>query len=111
MINSHWRRKWQPIPVFLPEESHGQRSLGGQGPWGHRESDTTEVTEHACMINRTTMINRMGKTGDFFKKTRNTEGTFHAKMHTIKDRNGMDLTEAEDVKKRWQEHTNCIKKI
>ena len=49
MINSHWRRKWQPIPVFLPEESHGQRSLGGQGPWGHRESDTTEVTEHACM--------------------------------------------------------------
>ena len=55
--------------------------------------------------------NRMGKTGDFFKKTRNTEGTFHAKMHTIKDRNGMDLTEAEDVKKRWQEHTNCIKKI
>ena len=54
---------------------------------------------------------RMGKTGDFFKKTRNTEGTFHAKMHTIKDRNGMDLTEAEDVKKRWQEHTNYIKKI
>ena len=55
--------------------------------------------------------NRMGKTRDFFKKTRNTEGTFHAKMHTIKDRNGMDLTEAEDVKKRWQEHTNYIKKI
>ena len=43
--------------------------------------------------------NRMGKTGDFFKKTRNTEGTFHAKMHTIKDRNGMDLTEA-DIEKR-----------
>ena len=44
--------------------------------------------------------NRMGKTRDHFKKTRNTKGTFHAKMGTIKDRNGMDLTEAEDIKKR-----------
>ena len=38
----HWRRKWQPTPVFLPGESHGQRSLAGHGPWGHRESDMTE---------------------------------------------------------------------
>ena len=43
-----WRRKWQLTPVFLPRESHGQRSLAGHGPWGHRESDTTEVTKHAC---------------------------------------------------------------
>ena len=49
--------------------------------------------------------NRMGKTRDLFKKTRNTKETFHAKMGTIKDRNGMDLTEAEDIKKRWQEYT------
>ena len=42
----HWRRKWQPTSVFLPEESHGQRSLEGHGPRGHRESDTTEMTEH-----------------------------------------------------------------
>ena len=49
--------------------------------------------------------NRMGKTGDLFKKMRATKGTFHAKMDTIKDRNGMDLTEAEDIKKRWQEYT------
>ena len=48
---------------------------------------------------------RMGKTRDLFKKTRDTKGTFHAKMGTIKDRNGMDLTEAEDIKKRWQEYT------
>ena len=48
-------------------------------------------------------INRMGKTRDLVKKIRDTEGTFHAKMGTIKDRNGMDLTEAEDIKKRWQE--------
>ena len=47
--------------------------------------------------------NRMGKTRDLFKKIRDTKGTFHAKMDTIKDKNGMDLTEAEDIKKRWQE--------
>ena len=56
--------------------------------------------------------NRMGKTRDLFKKIRDTKGTFHAKMGSIKDRNGMDLTEAEDFKKRWQEYTeNCTKKI
>ena len=49
--------------------------------------------------------NRMGKTRDLFKKIRDTKGTFHAKMGTIKDRNGMDLTETEDIKKRWQEYT------
>ena len=47
---------------------------------------------------------RIGKTRDLFKKIRNTKGTFHAKMGSIKDRNGMDLTEAEDIKKRWQEY-------
>ena len=49
--------------------------------------------------------NRMGKTRDLFKKTRDTKRTFHAKMGSIKDRNGRDLTEAEDIKKKWQEHT------
>ena len=49
--------------------------------------------------------NRMGKTSDLFKKIRDTKGQFHAKMGTIKDRNGMDLTEEEDTKKRWQEYT------
>ena len=54
----------------------------------------------------------MGKTRDLFKKIRDTKGTFHAKMSSIKDRNGIDLTEAEDIKKRWQEYTkNCTKKI
>ena len=48
--------------------------------------------------------NRMGKTRDLFKKIRDTKGTFHAKMGTIKDRNGMDLTEAEDIKRKWQEY-------
>ena len=54
--------------------------------------------------------NRMGKTRDLFKKIRDTKGTFHAKMGSIKDRNGMDLTEAEDIKKRWQEYTEELNK-
>ena len=52
--------------------------------------------------------NRMGKTRELFKKIRDTKGTFHAKMGSIKDRNGLDLTEAEDIKKRWQEHTEVL---
>ena len=53
----------------------------------------------------------MGKTRDLFKKIRDTKGTFHAKTSSIKDRTGMDLTEAEDIKKRWQEYTkDCPKK-
>jgi len=54
--------------------------------------------------------NRMGKTRDLFKKIRDTKGTFHAKMGSIKDRNGMDLTEAEDIKKTWQEYTEELYK-
>ena len=54
--------------------------------------------------------NRMGKTRDLFKKIRDTKGTHHAKMGSIKDRNGMDLTEAEDIKKRWQEYTEELYK-
>ena len=53
--------------------------------------------------------NRMGKTRDLFKKIRDTKGTLHAKMGTIKDRNGMDLIEAEEIKKRWQEYTELYK--
>ena len=54
--------------------------------------------------------NRMGKTRHLFKKTRYTKGTFHARMATLKDRNDMDLTEAEDIKKRWQEYTRTVQK-
>ena len=54
--------------------------------------------------------NRMGKTRDLFKKIRDTKGTCHAKMGTIKDRNGMNLKEAEDIKKRWQEYTEELYK-
>ena len=54
--------------------------------------------------------NRMGKTRDLFKKIRDTKGTFHTKMGSIKERNGVDLTEAEDIKKRWQEYTEELYK-
>ena len=54
--------------------------------------------------------NRMGKTRDLFKKIRDTKGTFHAKMGSIKERNGLDLIEAEDIKKRWQEYTEELYK-
>ena len=54
--------------------------------------------------------NRMGKTRDLFKKIRDTKGIFHAKMGTIKDKNGRDLTEAEDIKKRWQEYRRTVQK-
>ena len=65
----------------------------------------TRKDKKACLLDQCKEIeenNRMGKTSDVFKKIRDTKGTFHAKMGTIKDRNGMDLTEAEDIKKRWQ---------
>ena len=67
----------------------------------------------AFLINQCKEIeenNTMGKTRDLFKKIRDTKGTFHAKMGSIKDRNGMDLTEAEDIKKRWQEYTEELYK-
>ena len=60
--------------------------------------------------NETEENNRMGKTRDLFKKIKDTKGPFHAKMGTIKDRNYMDLTEAEDTKKRWQEYTEELYK-
>ena len=61
-------------------------------------------------MQRTEESNRMGKTRDLFKKIRDTKGTFHAKMGSIKDRNIKDLTEAEDIEKRWQEYTEGLYK-
>ena len=64
------------------------------------------------MFTKKEKYKKMGKTRDLFKESRDTKGTFHAKMGTIKDRNGMDLTEVEDIKNKWQEHTEkTTKKI
>ena len=70
--------------------------------------DKKAFLSHQC--NEIAENNTMGKTRDFFKKIRDTEGTFHAKMGSIKGRNGMDLKEAEDIKKRWQEYTEEVHK-
>ena len=70
--------------------------------------DKKAFLSHQCK--ETEGNNRMGKTRDLFKKIRDTRGTFHAKMGSIKDRNGMDLTEAEDIKNRWQEYTEELYK-
>ena len=70
-----------------------------------------EIRKPSSMINaKIEENNRMGKTRDLFKKIRDTKGTFHAKMGSIKERNGMELTEAEDIKKRWQEYTEELYK-
>ena len=71
---------------------------------------TVPCHESLSIVLGTLSNNRMGKTRDLFKKIRGTKGTFHAKMGTIKDRNGMDLTEAENIKKRWQEYTKELYK-
>ena len=70
-----------------------------------------EIRKSSSMINpKSRANNRTGKTRDFFRKIRDTKGTFHSKMGPIKDRNGMDLTEAKDIKKRWQEYTEELYK-
>ena len=74
---------------------------------------TARRDEKACLSDQCKEIeenNRMGKTRDLFKEIRDTKGIFHAKMSSIKDRNSMDLTEAEDIKKRWQEYTEELYK-
>ena len=87
------------------------KSKGEKGRYSHLNAEFQRITRRdkkAFLSDQCKEIeenNRMGKTRDLFKKIRDTKGTFHAKIGSIKDRNGMDLTEAEDVKKRWQEYT------
>ena len=72
-----------------------------------RRDNKAFLSDHCKEIEENNIV---GKTRNLFKKIRDTKGTFHAKMGTIKDRNGMDLTEAEDIKKRWQEYTEKLYK-
>ena len=86
------------------------KSKGEKGRYKHLNAEFQRIARRdkkAFFSNQCKDIeenNRLGKTSDLFKKIRDTKGTFHAKMGSIKDRNGMDLTEAEDIKKRWQEY-------
>ena len=86
------------------------KSKGGKGRYKHLNAEFQRIArgdKKAFLSDQCKEMeenNRMGKTRDLFKKIRDTKGTFHAKMGSTKDRNGMDLTEAEDIKKRWQEY-------
>ena len=90
------------------KRSERQRRKGKIYPFECRVLKIARRDKKAFLRNQCKEIeenNRMGKTRDLFKKISDTKGTFHAKMDTIRDRNGMDLTGAEDIKKRWQEYT------
>ena len=94
----------------LAEKRREAKSKGEKERYSHLNSEfqrTAKRDKKAFLSDQCKEIeenNRMGKTRDLFKKIRDIKGTFHAKMGSIKDRNGMDLTEAEDIKKRWQEY-------
>ena len=103
----------------MPEEAQKRREVQGKGEkkrYTHlnagfqrraRRSKKVYLSDQCKEIEEN---KRMGNTGDLFKKIRDTKGTFYAKMGSIKDRNGLDLTEEEDIKKRWQEYTEELYK-
>ena len=96
------------------KRSENQRREGKVYPFECRFPKIVRRDKKAFLVDQCKEIenNRMGKTRGLFKKIRDTKGTFHAKMGSIKDRNGMELTQAEDIKKGWQDkQKNCTKKI
>ena len=110
-------------PKWLSEEAlqiavkrREAKSKGGKERYKHLNAEFQRIARRdkkAFLIDECKEMeekNSMGKTRDLFKKIRDTKGTFHAKMGSIKDRNGMDLREAEDIKKRWQEYTEGLYK-
>ena len=104
------KAKWSEEPLQIAEKRRNTKSKKDKGRYTHlnaelqriaRRDKKTFLSDHCKEIEEN---NRMGKTRDLVKKMRDTKGTFQAKMGSIKDRNGMDLTEEEDIKKRWQEY-------
>ena len=99
----------------IAEKRRGTKGKGEKERYTHLNAefqriarrDKAFLSDHCKEIEEN---NKMGKTRDLFKKIRDIKGTFHANMGTIKDRNGMDITEAEDIKKRWQEYTGELYK-
>ena len=112
------KAKWQSEEALqIAEKRKEAKGKGEKERYTHLKAEFQRIAKRdkkAFLSDQCKEIeenNRMGKTRDL-KKIRDTKGTFHAKMGTIKDRNGMDLTEAEDIKKRWQEYTeDCTKEI
>ena len=109
------KAKWLS-EAFLQTGEKGReaKGKGEKERYTHLNAEFQRITrryQKAFLSNQCKEIegkNRMGKTRGLFKKIRATKGTFHAEMGSIKDRNGMDLTEAEDIKKRWQEYTDGL---
>ena len=112
------KAKWLPEEVLqITEKRREAKGKGEKERYTHVNAEFQRIARRdkkaflSYQCKEIEENNRMGKTRDLFKKTRDTKGTLHAKMGTIKNRNGMDLTEAEDIKKRWQEYTkNYTKK-
>ena len=110
------KAKWLSEALQIAVKRREAKSKGEKDRYKHLNAEFQRLARRhkkAFLSNQCKEIeenNRMGKTRDLFKKMRDTMGTFHAKMGSIKDRNGMDLTEAEDIKKRWQEYTEELYK-
>ena len=112
------KEKWLSEEVLqIAVERREAKSQGEKERYKHLNAEFQRIARRekkAFFSNQCKEIdekNRMGKTRDLFKKIRDIKGIFHANMGLIKDRNGLDLTEAEDIKKRWQEYTELYKKI
>ena len=100
----------------IAEKRREAKGKGGKERYTHLNAESQRISRRdkkaflSYQCKEIEENNRMGRTRDLFKKIRDTKGTFHAKMSSIKDRNGMDLTEAEDITKRWQQHTKELYK-
>ena len=111
------KAKWlSEEALHIAEKRRQVKGKGEKERYTHLNAEFQRITRRdkkAFLSDRCKEIeenNRMGKTRDLFKKVRDTEGIFHAKMGTIKDRNGKDLTEADEIKKTWQEYTEELYK-
>ena len=113
IILDFWSLKCTTLNITILQIAEKRREAKGKGEkerYTHLNAEFQRIarrdkkTFHSDQCKEIEENNRMGKTGDLFKKMRDTKWIFNAKMGTIKDRNGMDLTEAEDIKKRWQEY-------
>ena len=110
------KAKWLSEALQIAVKTREAKSRGEKERYAHLNAEfqrTARRDKKAFLSEQCKEIeekNRMGKARDLFKKIRDTKGTFHAKMCSVKDRNGMDLTEAEDIKKRWQEYTEELYK-
>ena len=112
------KAKWQSGETLeIPMKGREEKSKGERERYTHLNAEFQRIARRykkAFFSDQCKEIeenNRMGKTRDIFKKIREIKGTFHAKIGSIKDRNGKDLTEANNIKKRWQEYTELYKKI